>query len=113
MLLHEYNITNKDIRNKKSFQLLRENIIVYYNVVGNVEDFGNSKSHGNSKVTQVFQPAMRSAKQKCKEGLLSSTTKPPRFIIHDFEKEHDACSCENDTVVPQNARRIYTFKANR
>ena len=38
----------------KSFELLHENIIVHYDVVGDLEDFDNSASHGNSKGTQVF-----------------------------------------------------------
>ena len=38
----------------KCFQLLHENIIVQYDVVGDLEDFDNSASHGSSKGTQVF-----------------------------------------------------------
>ena len=110
MPLHEYNITSKDIRNKKSLQLLHENIIIHYDVAGDLEDFNNCASHGSSKRTQVFRPTMHSVKQKCKE-ILSSTTKPPRFIMDDFEKEQDAFSRE--TVVPPNARQIYNFKVNR
>ena len=92
--------------------MLHENIIVHYNVVGDLEDFDNSASHGNSKGTQVFRPTMHSVKQKCKE-ILSSTTKPPRFIMDDFEKEQDAFSRETDAVVPRNACQIYNFEANR
>ena len=44
---------------------------------------------------------------------MSSTTKPLRFIIDDFEKEQDAFSRETDAVVPRNARQIYNVKANR
>ena len=44
MPLHEYNITSKDILSKKSFQLLHENIILHYDVVGDLEDFDNSAS---------------------------------------------------------------------
>ena len=112
MPLHEYNITIKDTRNKKSLQLLRENIIVHYDVVGDLEDFDNCASHGSSKGTHVFRPTMHSVKQKCKE-ILSSTTKPPRLMMDDFEKEQDEFSRETDAVVPRNARQIYNFKANR
>ena len=112
MPLHEYNVTIKDTRNKKSLQLLHENIIVHYDVVGDLEDFDNCASHGSSKGTHVFRPTMHSVKQKCKE-ILSSTTKPPRLMMDDFEKEQDEFSCETDAVVPRNARQIYNFKANR
>ena len=44
MPLHEYNITSKDILSKKSFQLLHENIILHYDVVGDLEHFDNSAS---------------------------------------------------------------------
>ena len=60
----------------------------------------------------VFRPTMHSVKQKCKE-ILSSTTKPPRFIMDDFEKEQDAFSRKTEAAVPPNARQIYNFKANR
>ena len=60
----------------------------------------------------VFRPTMHSVKQKCKE-ILSSTTKPPKFIMDDFEKEQDAFSRKTDAVVPRNARQMYNFKANR
>ena len=85
MPLHEYNFTNKEIRNKKIFQLVHENIIVNYDVVGDLEDFDNRASHGNSKGTQIFCPTMHSVKQKCKE-ILFSTIKPPRFIMNDLKK---------------------------
>ena len=98
MPLHEYNITSKDIRSKKCFQLVHENIIVHYDVVGDLEDFDTSTSHGNSQGKQFFRPTMHSVKRKCKE-ILSSTTKPPRFIIDDFEKEQDAFSRKTDAVV--------------
>ena len=111
MPLHEYNFTNKDIRNKKSFQLLQKNIIVHYDVVGDLEDFDNSASHGNSKGMQVFRPTMHSVKQKCKE-ILSSTTKPPRLLMDDFEKEQDTFSHETNAVFPQKACQVYNFKAN-
>ena len=110
--LHEYNITNKDISNKISFQLLYKNIFVHYDLVGDLEDFGSSANHGNSKGTQVFRATVHSMKQKCKE-VLSSTTKPPRFIIDDFEKEQDEFSRETDAAVPRNAPQIYNFKGNR
>ena len=111
MPLHEYNFTNKDIRNKKSFQLLQKNIILHYDVVGDLEDFDNSTSHGNSKGTQVFRPTMRSVKQKYKE-ILSSTTKPARLLMDDFEKEQDTFSHETNAVFPGKACQVYNFKAN-
>ena len=61
---------------------------------------------------KFFRPTMHSVKQKCKE-ILSSTTKPPKFIMDDFEKEQDAFSRKTDAVVPRNARQMYNFKANR
>ena len=111
MPLHEYNFTKKDISNKKSFQSLQKNIIVHYDIVGDLEDFDNSTSHGSSKGTQVFRSTTHSAKQKCKE-ILSSATKPPRFLMDDFEKEQDAFSHETNAVVPRKARQVYNFKAN-
>ena len=70
MPLHEYNFTNKEIRTKKSFQLLHENIIVHYDVVGDLENFDNSASHGNTKRTQVFRPTIHSVKQNVKRFCL-------------------------------------------
>ena len=59
MPLHEYNFTNTDIRNKNSFHLFHENIIVHYNVVEDLENFNNSASHENSKGRKFFvQPCI-------------------------------------------------------
>ena len=90
--------------------MLYENIIVHYDVVGDLEDFDNSASHGNSKGT-CFSSNHAFREKKCKE-ILSSTTKPPRFIMDDFETEQDAFSRETDAVVPRNACQICNFKAN-
>ena len=48
-----------DIRNKNSFHLFHENIIVHYNVVEDLENFNNSASHENSKGRKFFvQPCI-------------------------------------------------------
>ena len=89
---------------KKRFKLLHENIIVHYDV----KDFDNSTSHGKSKGTQVFCPAMHSVKHKCKETL-SYTTKPPRLIMNDFEKEQDTFSRQMMLLLPKMLVRFITL----
>ena len=97
-LCHCMNITLqiKTCGIKKSFKLLHENSIVHYDV----ENFDNSASHGNSNGMQVFRPTMHSVKHKFKETL-SSTTKLPRFIMNDFEKEQDIFSCQMMLLFPK------------
>ena len=107
MASYQYNIKNKDVGSKNSFQLLHENIIVHYDVVEDLLDFGDKTSQENSKGKEVFcQPCLPYSKKSVHTKSLSSTTKPSRFTVNDFEKEQDAFSRETDSVATRIACQI-------
>ena len=69
--------------------MLHENIIVHYDVVGDLEDFDNSVSHGNSKGTEVFRPTMHSVKKNVKRFcLLPQNHRGLKWMILKQNKMH-------------------------
>ena len=106
------NFTNKEIRKKKVFSYFTKILLYTTMLLETLRILIIVQVTEIARERQVFHTTMHSVKQKCKV-ILSSTTKPPRFIMDDFEKEQDAFSRETDAVVPRNAGQIYNFKANR